>query len=394
MKVLLSGYACNPKLGSEAGAGWAWAVAASRAGHDVWVITRPKHRLAIEKALAADPDLKIQVHCHDIIRAKRIKRLPFGLYPYYFLWQRGVRRLARELHNEISFDVAHHVTFASDWLPAGVIGIPNLPSVWGPVGGSGLPPLGVWRWFGFRGICLEVVRALVGAASRRMFGYRLAGSATVMVAQNHWTKVKYSSRARTVFVEPNIAIDPDLISRPAPSREDESELTLLFVGRFVYWKGAYLSIAALRRMSDEWVLNMYGDGPELQRLQRAVVRLGLQKRVTIHQSVDRLQVLEIIRQADALVLPSAHDSAGWVLGEAAMLGTPAIALDIAGPSTVLSEMGRRPVAIGPDLPGRIAAAIQAAIAEDRPPSQRWSSDRLIEFVDFLYLTAMESRHGR
>lgn len=40
MRVLISGYACEPERGSEPGNGWNWVWHLAELGHDVWVLTR------------------------------------------------------------------------------------------------------------------------------------------------------------------------------------------------------------------------------------------------------------------------------------------------------------------------------------------------------------------
>ena len=50
MKVLLSAYACEPNKGSEPAVGWNWALALTRRGYDVHVITRSNNRAPIKQA--------------------------------------------------------------------------------------------------------------------------------------------------------------------------------------------------------------------------------------------------------------------------------------------------------------------------------------------------------
>ena len=37
------------------------------------------------------------------------------------------------LHAQKKFNIAHHMTFVSDWMPSG-LAVLNIPFVWGPVG--------------------------------------------------------------------------------------------------------------------------------------------------------------------------------------------------------------------------------------------------------------------
>ena len=113
MKILMSAYSCEPRLGSERGVGWNVAIEAAKY-HQVWVLTRPdESKQAIEAELARHPIANI----HFIYFT-----LPFwqdslrwgqsgAMQIHYYLWQIQAYFVARKLHREIDFDICHHVTF-------------------------------------------------------------------------------------------------------------------------------------------------------------------------------------------------------------------------------------------------------------------------------------------
>jgi allantoicase len=85
MKVLISAYACEPGKGSEPGAGWEWSRAAALE-HEVWVLTRTKNALAIERALANEPHLRLHPVYIDLPAWARFwKRGQRGVHLYYLL---------------------------------------------------------------------------------------------------------------------------------------------------------------------------------------------------------------------------------------------------------------------------------------------------------------------
>ena len=154
-KVLLSAYACRPKGGSEPGAGWAWAKAAAR-DHDVWLLTRGKFAHEIAEELAIRPLPSLTVVPLELPRwLLRLRRRHADVYWYYPLWQRLAGRTARRLDAEHSFDVIHHLTFAVDWMPAGVVQQSSAKVIWGPVGGSTAVPLSMAHWLGSSGLMGE-----------------------------------------------------------------------------------------------------------------------------------------------------------------------------------------------------------------------------------------------
>src|SRR5205085_9315589 len=82
-----------------------------------------------------------------------------GWFVAYLRWLRVARAMARALHAEQPFDVVHHATYSTYWLPAPVAEL-GIPSVWGPVGGAVTTPRALWPLLGWRGMISEVCDAL------------------------------------------------------------------------------------------------------------------------------------------------------------------------------------------------------------------------------------------
>src|SRR5262245_59573007 len=113
LQVLISAYACEPDKGSEPGVGWNWVLQAARF-HELWVLTRANNRDAIEHACARQPTPQVHWHYLDLPSWVRLwKRGARGLHPYYYVWQLQAYGVARRLHAQVHFDVAHHLTFGN-----------------------------------------------------------------------------------------------------------------------------------------------------------------------------------------------------------------------------------------------------------------------------------------
>jgi glycosyltransferase involved in cell wall biosynthesis len=333
----MSAYACEPEKGSEPGAGWAWTRAAALS-NEVWVLTRENNRESIEAALKAESSLDLHPVYLDLPRwAGWWKKGHRGARLYYVLWQAVARRRAKSLHAEHRFDVAHHITFAVDSLPAGVVGISGLPAIWGPVGGASPFLWPLVRWLGWRGFVKEASRSAVTGVTRRFFGDRNAKRAVLVIAQNDEVARRFSS-AR-VIVEPNVALD----LAQFPTKQDRSQQggvskRLVFVGRLIPLKGLLIAVAVLAEPeAADWRLVVVGDGPERRRADKLVRRLGLGQRVEFLGQVPRAQVFSELRDADAMLFPSMHDSAPWSVGEALAVGVPVLALDVCGPPVIIER---------------------------------------------------------
>lgn len=382
MKVLISAYACEPGAGSEPGAGWEWTRAAALQ-HDVFLLTRENNGPAIEAALAAEPELGITPIYLDLPRWARFwKYWPGGTQAYYLVWQVLVLRATRRLLRETVFEVLHHLTFAVDWMPAGVAFARRHPRiVWGPVGGSTSTPLVAWRWFGARGVVKEVLRECVVRFASRLFGRATARRAAVVVAQNHDVAARFVDHA-DVRVEPNVVVNADRLgpgARPHGTRA-------VVVGRLLHWKGIRLAIAALAEPPlSAWALDIYGDGPDAGHLRQYAAKRGVQDRVRFLGEVPRDEVHAALREASVLVHPSLHEAAGWVVAEALAAGCGVVCLDVGGPATLVrtSQHGQLVEAAG-DLPRRLAEAV--ATSTRAPADSSFGEDRLAAIIEGLYDT--------
>ncbi|MDF8266456.1 glycosyltransferase [Luteipulveratus flavus] len=352
------------------------------------MITRPVYAASLEAALADDPETAahLTVRYHDLpARVLRHKKRGFDLYWYYSWWQRELASVARELHVMHRFDVAHHVTFANDWLPCGVAALKDVPLVWGPVGGATAAPWRLARWLGPRAVATEVVRTTASEAFRRAFTDRVARRASLVVAQNGDVARRFR-RARRTVVEPNAAFEgTEYAGGVAAEREPG---LAVFVGRLIPWKGARLAIATLAEPDlHDWRLEIYGTGPLEPSLRAYAGSLGVADRVTFHGHRPRAEVLEAYRRAQVMLFPSMHDSAGWAVGEASSAGCPVVCLDIGGPP-VLAGLNGHVVTPSEDVVPALARAVLDAAASGGEPHRRWASDRLPALVSGWYADAL------
>lgn len=381
----MSAYSCGPGRGSEPGAGWAWARAAAQQ-HDVWLLTHATNEHAVTTALSAEPDLAERLHpvyLRSARWARPLRRRGPTRFLYCMIWQLTVcRQVARALHASLRFDVAHHVTYASDWLPVGVSKVRGLPFVWGPVGGSstnGGPRL--WRLLGPRASIAEAVRALLLTGMRQLVGQPVAGRAAVVLGQNH--DVAKAFAPVPVRIEPHVALDP-AETYPERRTHPSAQPIAVFAGRLLAWKGLAIALAALRHdEAAHWRLHLYGDGRERVRLERLAERWHLTDRVTFLGARPRAEVRDALAQANVMLFPSIHDAAGWSVAEAIEAGCPVVALDVAGPAALAGPTDAVLVDPAGDVVGDVARALGGA-RHLAPEPGRWSATRLSALLDDLY----------
>lgn len=382
----MGAYACGPLEEPEAGAGWAFATAAAR-DSDVWVITRRRFAESVSAAFEKQPELAEHLSFVYVDLPDRIRRLwkhDWDMYWYYAMWQRLLTQTARELHRQHRFDVLHHATFANDWMPCGLAAIPELPMVWGPVGGaSRLPYWRLRRWLGLRGVATELLRDALTGIPRRIWGVPAAKRAQLIVGQNPDVARHFSGYSDAI-TEPNAALDhvDEVVKIPVGDRSTEK--TAVFAGRLIGWKGTRLALDAIAHpLCGNWRLDVYGDGHDRAALIERADRAGIADRVEFKGHRPRAEVLAAFERADAMLFPSMHDQAGWVVAEASSLGCPVVCLPLGGPP-LLAQPNDFVASLEGDIVANVAEKLVEAGRASGVRHNRWSRERLPDLVTAWY----------
>ena len=342
MKILISAYSCEPGKGSEPGVGWNIAREVAR-HHQVWVLTRPdESRAAIEAELARNPIPNLRFVYFTLPFWQDSMRLgqSGAMQIHYYLWQIQAYFVARRLHKEIGFNIAHHVTFVRYSTPSFVALLP-MPFVLGPVGGGEQAPKPFFEDFSPKAKRYETLRWLIHKTGQSdPFAQLTTRRSALVRATTHDTaKQLYKMGANQVQIASESGLAPEEIEQlsrcPLP---DASPLRFISMGRLLHWKGFYLGIRAFAKAdlpdAEYWIL---GEGPELENFQALAEQLNVADRVKFWGRLPRQQTLEKLAQSHVLVHPSLHDSGGWVCLEGMAAGRPVLCLDLGGPAVQVTD---------------------------------------------------------
>lgn len=342
MKVLISAYSCEPGRGSERGVGWNVACEVAK-HHEVWVLTRPdESKTAIEAELAANPipNLHFVYFTLPFWQDSMAWGQSGAMQIHYYLWQIQAYFVARRLHQEIIFDISHHVTFVKYSAPSLLSFLP-IPFVWGPVGGGESAPPKFWKDFSLRARFYELARDLVRNIGERdpLVALTIQNSAVVRATTDDTAKRLYRMGASSVQIVPEVGLLDEeiaLLNRcPLPSSQP---IRFISMGRLLHWKGFHLGIGAFAKANlpdaEYWLV---GDGPELNNLQHLAQDCGVAHQVKFWGRLSREDTLERLGESHVLVHPSLHDSGGWVCIEAMASGRPVICLNLGGPAVQVTE---------------------------------------------------------
>lgn len=397
MKILLSAYACEPWRGSEPDVGFQTMLTLA-SEHQVWVLTRQNNLELLGEYLSTDDrSANITLIGLDLSQtALRLKRLGMpGQIWYYDRWQKAAGIRARQLADEVDFDVAYHITFAAYWMRTGVAEA-GLPLVLGPVGGGVEPPISMVGELGWRGFLEDALRvtgrrlmALLPAVRR---GPRLASHVFVNNSQTA-DRIRPLTQA-PIEVLPNptaVVVPSDLPSRiPEPS--------IYFVARLVPWKGAALAVRAMRYVRTEGAhLVINGDGPDRSRLEGRIRRWKLEGNVRLAGQVPREELLRRLAHAGVLVHPALHEEGGNAVAEALAMQVPVVCIDRGGPPVTVTLFPSVPSSvISTGFPTKTARAMAAAIDDMLKRAGPRSGDTLapqLSFKETLLETVLRVAEG-
>jgi len=380
LKILMSAYSCAPRRGSEPGAGWGF-VREMAEHHEVWAITRLSNRSFVEEELERDPAPSLHMVYYDLpLWTMRFKRGSAGTLAYYYLWQWGAYRLARTLAEQVTFDVTHHVTFGSFWMPS-FTPLLGRPFVWGPVGGGEQTPMALKRDLHLRSRIYETIRHWTQCAGQFNPLVRLAArrSSVALVTTQDTARRVRSMGAENVKEFYQVGLTRQEIHYLSTLHTNPSGVfRFVSVGRLLGWKGFELALRAFPQSgltdAQYWII---GSGPERKRLEKLAQKLGVARRVQFWGSLPRDSALRQMAACDVLLHPSHHDSGGTVCVEAMAARKPVICINTGGPGVQVTKETGFPIDPGDSgkLIGEIAAAMKTLANDPKLREQLGNAGR-------------------
>ncbi len=375
MKILISAYSCGPTATSEPGNAWRAVNHALAEGHEVWTIAEKGHYEADTLAyLAEHPMPGYHPTFFSLPRPvyKALNRSGMIGAIYYHLWQHRLLQVAKELHRQIGFDLAHHVTFGRYWTPSGVRNL-GIPFIWGPVGAAEQAPRPFVAELPFREQLFEFIRDQVRSISQFDPALReTARRATVAIGISRESCEEIRKLgARRVEQLPQAALtDAELDFFSGFPPPPPGPFRAMCMGRHLHWKGFHLAIRAFaifHRTSPDSELWIANNGPFRAELEKTAQREGVAGSVRFLGLVPSYAALmDKLAETHVLLHPALHEAFGNVCMEALAAGRPVVCLDIGGPaSQVTSDCGFIAPATTPTEAIEAMAAFLTRIDRDR-----------------------------
>ena len=185
----------------------------------------------------------------------------------------------------------------------------------------------------------------------------LARATTIVVPSRYLADIarRWRLDPDRIVVLPNPA--PDVV----PSAAGRQSGRFVFAGRLTHAKALGDALAALARVPAAR-LDIVGDGPEREDLERRAREHGLNGRVRFLGARPRDEVVELLACADAAVLPSVWENFPHAAVEALAVGTPVVATRVGGVPEIVRD-GENGLLVRAGAPDELAAALARLLEE-------------------------------
>jgi glycosyltransferase involved in cell wall biosynthesis len=215
--------------------------------------------------------------------------------------------------------------------------------IFGPLAGGEKAPWRLRAGFPFRGIFLDFLRDMGNFFIRfDPINHSALAKAKTIYVTSQQTKALIPSKFRSkTKVKLAIGISDKWHEQHVRLSSKASEkFKILFVGRFLYWKGMYLGLSAIAEVAKHFPniqLTMVGEGPEESEWKKQAQQLGLASKIEWIPWVSKQKLVRLYQTHHLFLFPSLHDSGGMVVLEALTQGLPVICLDLGGPGVIIDD---------------------------------------------------------
>jgi len=321
MNVLVVSEYFYPRLAGGEIALWQLCTALSQKGHKIHVVTSRMNN-------TSEYEVKEGMYIYRPFPSGRslLARTIFMLKLYLYL-----RRFLKLRKVDIVYNLAYIPTLPATYL-ASKYGIRAVTSVHSLVGRD---------WFRLTNPALAAVNYLMEIFILR-FGRH---SVMQFPSEDARKRAPHGSSAKSMVIANPVettlvkhikaGTDPQTIRQRLDI--DSGELFLLFVGSLLPVKNVPGLIATLSRLVVQFKLVIVGEGPDREKIEKLVRKLGLEEKVKMLGHKSHEDTLRMMASCDALILPSRSEVFPMVVLETLALGRPVIATKVGGISDIVSK---------------------------------------------------------
>lgn len=344
LNVLINAYGCSPLKGSEGGLGWMW-VSHLAKYCKIHVIAEAQSKEDVQSYL---PKFKyrdnVQFHFIDIgERARKMcwNQGDWRFYYFYKKYQKRVYNVAKNLHEEVHFDIVHHLNMICFREPGYLWKLDNCKFVWGPIGGFtelSEPYLQLLpKTIAFKNRLKNMIRKAIIYTNGRVKNAFAKADYLMAASNNSYNAIKkYYNIDVPIVNETGLEI---VLNEECNRDFNQPKLQIVWVGRFIATKFLDLALMSLAKLDKNvnYEFHILGDGENREYFKSMANELGINNRCVWHGMIPRDEVQAILAKSHLFFFTSLVEGTSHAVLEAIANKLPILCFDTCGHGAIVNE---------------------------------------------------------
>lgn len=344
LTILINAYACSPNMGSEPGMAWNWCTNLAQYCK-LYIITEGEFRDKIETVLPTLPQGKNMYFYYnsvpDEIRKMCWNQGDWRFYKYYKEWQWKTYLIAQDICKRTQIDILHQLNMIGFREPGYLWKIPNIPFIWGPIGGLKQFPTAYLKECGLKMKLFNRIKNIINIAQikydKRVNEAFNRADLLISSIPDSYKAIKKYKNLESIIIPETGCFD---IQENIVKNFNDERLHIMWVGKFDFRKQLPLALRILKATNNTvFHLDIYGSGNEVQVLEahNLAKSLNIEQLITWHGNQPNNIVMEAMRKAHIFLFTSISEDTSTVVLEAVSNQLPVVCFDACGMGYVINE---------------------------------------------------------
>lgn len=309
-------------------------------------------------------------------------------YREYEQWHKDLLQVVCQILQEKKVDIIHFLGPIGYHEPGYLYDMP-VPYIWGPIGGLVKAPFRLLlvsdyktKMFGGLSLIVKSLTSFVRLWTNQRVKKAMRNADVVIGATTGYVNsieraIGRNHHSRICYLPENCI---EKVYELNLKKFDSEKINLIYIGRLDEGKAPFLILEAIARLGDranKLHVDMLGGGPLEEMAKKYVEEQHLEDVVRFCGKVDRSIVLDMLDNAQLMLLPSLYDANTTVVWEAMSHAVPTLALDHCGMHDTIKEDCGIKIPLGSyrNVVNRIATSLNEIVSN--PIVLRNMAERLV-----------------
>ena len=326
-KIFISVFQAMPNIGSENYVGFYIINRLLKEEHDIYLFTPVVNRNAIKAHYSNNyPNNLNFIEVNYPLWLNIFKPNPYKYNQYVsnILWELYLSKYIKQ--NNQKFDLYYQINPSSWWAYNGLIKN-SYPTLIGPLMGFRFPRKGLWKYLRIKSKIFELIRLSILKSPYALINKRriVKSDCHVLIDGeiNIFNIDEYTNTSHT------LSLDLSTSQRVEPKIPK-----VILAGRLVDTKGYSIALECLSKITREFTVDIYGEGPAEQYISNLIKEYKLEAKVDIKGKITRSDFMKKMSNANVLIAPYIRENASLLVAESLYNSLPVVTISETGPANV------------------------------------------------------------